>query len=74
MIVSIKSVFSQNRVTQLLEGLHRQFPAFGTIKAIDFEDQSVLVQQGSLYHHTIHTHHFKIIAGRLIYRHKRRAI
>ena len=74
MIVAVNGAFNQNRVAHLLEELHRQFPAFGTIKVIDFEDQSVLVQTGTVYRHTLHSYRFKIANGRLVYRRKRRVI
>ena len=74
MIVAINGAFNQNRVAHLLEALHRQFPAFGTLKVIDFEEQSVLVQKGTLYHHVLHIYGFKIVNGRLVYRRKRRKI
>ena len=65
---------SQNRVTHLIEELHREFPVFGSIKVIDFEDQSVLVQKGSHYHHTLHSYRFRVVNERLVYRRKRRTI
>jgi hypothetical protein len=65
---------SRNRAAHLLENLHRQFPAFGTIKLMNFENQTVLVQQGSMYHHSLHAHRFKIDHERLVYRRKRREI